>query len=226
MGVGVEGGKQRASGAPGTSVAQITGREGLHEDGAEGKRISETTTGFFFFTGQNGSFFLFFRECNPSFHNSGRQEEDRFEGGRLLPVDKDFHTEFKCKLDTLTVKKSREHTLFFPHELVRLLQWISHWLLLADILSSVIGWWSLKVYFMMKRVLFHFLSSCLCVFISKIITSVVGCFRTPQSEALWRFLALYNSGWGSSRTKPALQSKPAALHSSWEPVCDLKLVVL
>lgn len=37
------------------------------------KRISETTTGFFFFTGQSGSFFLFFRECNPSFHNSAKQ---------------------------------------------------------------------------------------------------------------------------------------------------------
>lgn len=93
--MGGGGGKQHASRAPGSSVVQITGREGLHKDGAEGKRISETTTGFFFLTGQNGSFFLFFRECNPSFHNSGRQEEDRFEGGRLLPVDKDFHTEFK-----------------------------------------------------------------------------------------------------------------------------------
>lgn len=44
----------------------------LDKDTAKGERISETTTGFFFLTGQNGSFFLFFRECNPSFHNSGK----------------------------------------------------------------------------------------------------------------------------------------------------------
>lgn len=46
------------------------------------RRISETTTGFFFLTGQNGSFFLFFRECNPSFHNSA----ERRESGKQLCV--------------------------------------------------------------------------------------------------------------------------------------------
>lgn len=41
------------------------------------KRISDTTTGFFFLTGQKGSFFLFLRACNPSFHNSERKKEKK-----------------------------------------------------------------------------------------------------------------------------------------------------
>lgn len=63
--------KQRDAEVLQQNVMQMDDERNKTRTRLRGKRISETTTGFFFLTGQNGSFFLFFRACNPSFHNSG-----------------------------------------------------------------------------------------------------------------------------------------------------------
>lgn len=193
------GSKRRASGAPGSSAAQITGREGLHKEGAEGKRISETTTGFFFLTGQNGSFFLFFRECNPSFHNSGRQEEDREEEEGYFLLTKTFTQNLSANFTPWQWKKKPRTHIFFL--LARKVAPMNQPLI-------IIGWYSLICFWLVvlknsdqtpkARQFILLLSGFSLIFSScfhfKIITSVVGCFRTPQSVALWKFLALYNSG--------------------------------